>query len=97
MKAQRTFSEALCLLDQGAAREAEFKLRQAISFAEAEGDELVLGSALCRLGEFLVLDSRGTEGRAFLNRILSIDREDDALFSESDRARELLGVQSASI
>ena len=97
MKAQQTFSEALHLLDNGALDEGESKLRQAIASAESEGDELVLGSALCRLGELLMLGHRRAEARPFLNRILSINREDDALFFEADRARELLGGQRASV
>ena len=97
MKAQRTFCEALAQLDHGASSRGEALLREAINNAEREDDELILGGALCRLGELLMMEHRSMEARPILARVLEIRREDSALFFEVDRARELLGAPSAPL
>ncbi len=91
MDAQRLFSEALELVDTGSRRQGEATLRRAIAAAERERDELLLGSALCRLGELLMQQERAREARPFLKRVVEIKREDSALYFEVDRAMELLG------
>ncbi len=93
MKAQRTFSEALTCLDGGSLTRGEAMLRKAISTAEHEDNEFVLGSALFRLGELLIKEHRTLEARPILARIIEIDSEDNPLFFEADRARELLGFE----
>ena len=90
MKAQGHFSTALSLLDAGNCSRGEFSLRQAVVTAEQENNELVLCSALFRLGELLVETNRATEAEPILSRVLKLDRQDGAVFMETAGARELL-------
>ena len=91
MTTQKLFSDALDLLDDGSIDEGEEVLRTVVSRAERERDELLMASAMCRLGELLVLQERDTEARPYLQRVADIQRPDSALNFEVDRARELLG------
>ena len=92
MKAQKHFCKALSFLDLGLGPHGESLLRRAIREAEREENELLLCSALTRLGELLVKSGRGREAEQLLNRVLESNHHNDALLMEVERARELLAM-----
>lgn len=92
---QTVFSHALELIERRALRQSEAALRQTIALAEAEDNKLVLGGALCQLGELLMSQRRTLEARPLLERLVAIRRNDNALLFEVDRAQELLGMRAA--
>lgn len=91
MSAKQEFNKALLLLDRGQAERGEQLLRDAVNQSEQERDELTLAGSMCALGDLLMGQGRDAEARPFLERVVSLERDDDLIAFEQGRARELLG------
>lgn len=96
MRGSTLFQKALLLLDRGRLEEGEQYLREAIACAAEERDDVTLGGALCCIGDLLLETNRPSDGEPFLLRLLALERSDDVLDFEMNRARELLAGISSS-
>ena len=90
MTADIKLQKALLILDRGNLQCGEEYLREAMSLAETENDEVTLITVLCSLGDLLYMQERSQEAIPFLQRVLRFAREDDLCAYEMDRAREIL-------
>jgi hypothetical protein len=93
--ADGTFQKALLILDRGQTNRGEELLRAALQQAEEEGDDLTHGRALCCLGELLHELGRDAEAQPLLERMAAVERDDDVLDYEVQRANELLATIAA--
>ena len=93
--AASTFQKALLLLDRGQPARGEELLRASQEQAEQERDDLTLTRALCCLGDLLHELGRDAEAVPLLERVSAVQREDDLLNYEIQRAKELLAAISA--
>jgi hypothetical protein len=92
MIASQKFQKALMLLDRGAIERGEALLREVVTEAEGQDDQVTLVQGLLCLGELLVEVGRVLEARDCLERALTQgERNDDVVAYELARARELLG------
>jgi hypothetical protein len=93
--AEAVFQKALLLLDRGESGRGEELLRNALGLAEQQRDGLTLVRALCCLGELLHDLGRDPDALPLLERVSAVEREDDLLDYEVNRAKELLAEIAA--
>jgi hypothetical protein len=87
MNYEQKLQKALLLLDRGRQAEAEVELRLVDANAS---DDLTRTRSRAVLGELLWLQARDAEAVVLLESVLSVERDDDLLSYERDRADELL-------
>jgi tetratricopeptide (TPR) repeat protein len=92
MIANIQLQKALLYLDRGLLEKGEDLLRSSIRSAYNEGDEIAEVQACCALGDLLCELGQWVEAKQLLERVVSVQRDDDVLEMEVLRARELLNV-----
>ncbi len=91
-KSQILFQKALYLLDRSNIVDGELNLRNAISLAKEEADDITLISAMACLGELLYELSRNEESLHFLIPVSQVNRDDDLLNNEITTAKKIVNA-----
>ena len=94
--AEAALQKSLILLDHGEPARGEEFLGRAIHLAEEGHDDLTLVRALCCLGDFLHDMGRDEEATPLLKRVAAVQRDDDLLSYEVQRAKALLATIAAT-
>lgn len=90
MAPPQIFLKALMLLDRGLEEKGALTLREALTEAEAEGDDITLVQVLVCLGDLLYRQGQTSDAQLVLSRALEIESADGVLQLEHENARKLL-------